>query len=372
MEEKSHIYELMAKMLSGEANQLEIDELGTFFRDNSDDQYAFEMLSEWWQHSGSKSTEEDVFESFNRIKNRITPEDDNDEVVLYSHPSFWKKYGWATAAVFCALVGSIAFLLYSNHISGDQKEILATDQNSMSQVYTNYGSKSNIVLPDGTLVLLNSGSTLTYDNKKFGKENREVNLVGEAYFDVAKDANNPFIIHAGKINVKVLGTVFDIKSYPEDSVIQATLIKGAIEVAFLNRSKKKIRMKPNQTLTVLNTLLNDNIHVIDSRISKSPINDEKGYLIKPVTLMSADSVIVETSWVENKLAFQSEKFTPLAKQMERWYNVHINFTDNKVRQYKFTGVFMNESLEEALKALKLTAPFDYKIEGDDVYISSRK
>jgi ferric-dicitrate binding protein FerR (iron transport regulator) len=234
-----------------------------------------------------------------------------------------------------------------------------------NEITTRYGSKTKVTLPDGTVVWINSGSKLVYNNRSFGLQDREVTLVGEGFFDVAHDAVHPFIIHAGKISVKVLGTSFDIKSYPEDKTVEATLIKGSIEVTITDRPQKKVLLKPHEKLTVFtdDRMITQNLDAI------KPDDKQKGYKITPMTFIPSDSTVVETSWVQNKLAFRSEPFSDLAVQMERWYNVHINFSDGKVKQYRFTGIFVNESLDQALKALQITAPFHYRIEKNQVYIS---
>src|SRR5699024_2915902 len=143
------------------------------------------------------------------------------------------------------------------------------------------------------------------------------------------------------INIKVLGTVFNVKSYPDDSQSSATLISGSIEVSFANRPRKKVRLQPHQTLTFFNHSI-----IVENNIkpNHNKVQSKNGFMIAPAKIMPEDSLIVATSWVEDKLAFRSESFPELARQMERWYNVHINFSDDKVKQYQFTGIFKNESL----------------------------
>ncbi len=367
MEEQTHIWNLITRKLSGEATAEEVSELETYLKSHPEKQYAFGMLSEWWRLKEPAQADERIAARFQKLRQQLQlPEKDDVEELPPLRYGFWPRNKWAVAAVALVLVGCAAFFYFSGGRFSMDPSAAIVSEGVMSQVSTSYGSKSKVVLPDGTLVWLNSGSNLTYNNRKFGKESRAVVLVGEAYFEVAHDADHPFIIHAGKINVKVLGTAFDIKSYPSDPTIQATLIRGAIEVSFANQPKKKVRLKPHQTLTVVNNAM----MIAGNRVNKGLAQSKNGYTVNPVTVMPEDSTIVETSWVDNKLAFRSEAFPQLARQMERWYNVNINFTDSQVKQYKFTGIFKNESLEQALKALKITAPFNYRVNGDEVYISS--
>src|ERR1700738_3910132 len=100
----------------------------------------------------------------------------------------------------------------------------------MNVLFTKRKSHSNLQFPDGTLVVLNENSRISY-NADYGRPNREITLEGEAYFDVARNPGSPLVIHAGNINIKVLGTSFDVKAYPRDRQVEASLIRGAIELS---------------------------------------------------------------------------------------------------------------------------------------------
>lgn len=368
MIEDSRIWNLMSRKLSGEATTAELEELEELLKTNPKAQYSFEVLSEWWELEDTERSKQESEESLKRVKEQLSyaeNQDENTEDLSQIEIKPWYRR-WGVAAAVIILLGLSAVYLYPSFF-GSNSHIDATNKGIMSQVSTRYGSKSKIVLPDGTLVRLNAGSNITYNNKEFGKSTRTVTLIGEAYFDVAQDANHPFVIHAGKINIKVLGTVFNVKSYPDDSQSSATLISGSIEVSFANRPRKKVRLQPHQTLTFFNHSI-----IVENNIkpNHNKVQSKNGFMIAPAKIMPEDSLIVATSWVEDKLAFRSESFPELARQMERWYNVHINFSDDKVKQYQFTGIFKNESLKQALKALTITAPFHYDIVGDEVYIYS--
>jgi ferric-dicitrate binding protein FerR (iron transport regulator) len=331
------------------------------------------MLSSWWALFKNPDAEEDASGSFAHLRELIgapevqQPVESPAAVAPWDMPGYrktsWKK--WLVAASLAAVIGLGAALLLKSRPSGT--EIAATtssQQSGLSEISTRYGSKSKVTLPDGTMVWLNSGSNFTYDNNHFGETGREVTLSGEAFFKVAKDPGHPFVIHAGKIDIRVLGTSFDVKSYPEDATTTATLIQGSIEVSFADQPKKTVRLAPSEKLVVFN----DDEQVLQNLSSLKPTG-RQGYQITPVTVIPSDSTVVETSWVENKLAFRGESFEQLAVQMERWYNVHINFSSSAVKQYRFTGIFTTESLDQALKALQITAPFRYRIEKNEVYIS---
>ena len=374
MKDETSIWSLIAKKFSGEATEAELSELEELLRKQPSWQYSYEMLSSWWVLFESRDAEEDASGGFAHIRELIgvpetQPSAESPAVVApWDMPGYqkkgWKK--WLAAAAIVVVIGSGAALLLKSRPSGAGAvgAAASSQQSGLSEISTRYGSKSKVTLPDGTMVWLNSGSNFTYDNNHFGETGREVTLSGEAFFQVAKDPGHPFVIHAGKIDIKVLGTSFDVKSYPEDATTTATLIQGSIEVSFADQPQKTVRLAPSEKLIVFN----DDEQVLQNLSSLKPTG-RQGYRIAPVTVVPSDSTVVETSWVENKLAFRGESFEQLAVQMERWYNVNINFSGSAVKQYRFTGLFTTESLDQALKALQITAPFRYRIEKNEVYIS---
>jgi transmembrane sensor len=240
-----------------------------------------------------------------------------------------------------------------------------TADNATSEISTRNGSKTKVVLPDGTQVWLNSGSKLSY-SKSFGNNNREVLLTGEAFFDVVHNAEKPFIIHTTNMNIKVLGTMFNVKSYPTDKSTVATLIRGSIEVSLKDRPAEKIILKPNEKIIVANSN-STVIKPIKTKLEQEP-DGVPIVSVRGLTYYQHSRDVVETSWVENKLIFQNESFEDLASQLERWYGVNIRFKNPEMQQLYFTGDFKNESISQALDALKLSNNFNYTIEGNNITI----
>jgi ferric-dicitrate binding protein FerR (iron transport regulator) len=227
-----------------------------------------------------------------------------------------------------------------------------------------------VQLPDGTHVWLNAGSKLTYD-KEFNSSRREVTLTGEGYFDVVRNEKKPFIIHTEKMDVKVLGTRFNVKSYPNDKATEAALIHGSIEVSLKDRPLEKIILKPNEKIVVANR---DTFLSVSNGPRSQKANLEPLVAIKHLTYQKEDSSIIETSWLDNKLVFEDESFKDLALKMERWYGVSIIFKDEKTAAMRFTGAFESETIEDAMRALKITATvnantFNYTLHDKKVTIS---
>jgi ferric-dicitrate binding protein FerR (iron transport regulator) len=231
----------------------------------------------------------------------------------------------------------------------------------LSQVITKPASKTQIQLPDGSTVWLNASSNLTYD-KDFGKDFREVNLTGEGFFNVVRDPSHPFIIHTKVIDVKVLGTEFNVRAYPNDAYTETSLIRGRVEITVKNRPDERHYLKPNEKMSVANNITDE--------IAANDIKSKPFILTAPLTYYHADSTIIETSWVENRLIFQeNETFREVALKMERWYGVHISFDDEEVAQIHPFGSFTNETITQALDALRESFRFNYKISGSDIIIT---
>jgi ferric-dicitrate binding protein FerR (iron transport regulator) len=232
-------------------------------------------------------------------------------------------------------------------------------------VLSRAGARTKLVLPDGTKVWLNSSSKLKYA-QLIGGLTREVELEGEAFFDVAKDPQRPFIVHADSLEIKVLGTTFTIKSYPQDPTIEATLLQGAIEIIRKdNPNTPHVILKPNEKLVFSKHLPPALAHSPDSMIHQ-PMPAPTDMAVNSLPRNIPDSEKVETGWVYNKLVFDGDSFKELAVKMERWYNVNIIFKDPRLYTYHFAGSFAHESIQEALNALQLTAGFTYKIKGNEI------
>jgi ferric-dicitrate binding protein FerR (iron transport regulator) len=274
---------------------------------------------------------------------------------------------WYSAAA--VMAGILLFTLYLN-----RKPVVNTPPIASIpwlQKTTLPTKKSVVTLSDGTVVTLNSATTLKYPDH-FGDTCREIYLDGEAYFDVARDASHPFIIHANKMNIRVLGTSFDVKSYQNEALSEASLIRGSIEVTLNDRPSDRIILKPREKLIVQNnnTAVIKPTAVLANRVSPdSGAGKGTRYALTNLTYFPNNAkTIIETSWVENKLVVRDREFAQFSGQMERWYGVHIEFGNERVKGYRFTALFEKETLPQALNALKMIEHFNYRIADSTVYI----
>lgn len=371
-EHKKYTWNLIAKKLMGEASVEEIQELETLLRNNPDLHYPMQTITDLW-NSHVPGDQRRAELAFNRHLDRIkelnldlTPSSKSISSLFLPRTRAKRRAILLTAACSLVLVGVIIGLYPKSH----HPSVLAQATHSAAKdgnFQTNNGSRTNTVLPDGTKVWLNAGSHMTYD-KNFGDSNREVSLTGEAYFDVAHNAVKPFIIHTSKIDIRVLGTSFNVKSYPRDKTTEATLIRGSIEVSIKTRPNDKIILRPNEKLVVSNNDSALDMTRVSSRRRK--VEGLPVAVVKP-TYEENTGAIIETSWVDNKLIFQDEAFSELATRMERWYGVNIRFEDPNQKDWHVTGSFRNETIQQALDALELTEDFTYTIQNNQITIKDK-
>lgn len=365
------IWELMARKLAGEASVEELNELDQLLRTNPDLHFSIQAITDLWDHSTPPVDEASLQISYQQHIVRMQEmgisighqPDDSDYLLesTYSRPRSRRKVWMLAGSVM--VIALTAWVFYSNQSAPPKINDLAKITPSVVSVKN--GSKTKIQLPDGTQVWLNAGSKLTYD-KDFGNRLREVTLIGEGFFDVVRNEQKPFIIHTTKMDVKVLGTRFNVRSYPNDKTTEAALIHGSIEVSLKDRPSEKIILKPNEKIVVDNR---DTLEQYNITHHTAKENAEPLVAIKNLTYQSSDSTIVETSWVDNKLSFVNESFSELAPRMERWYGVSIHFREASLSTIHFTGTFTEETIQEAMKALTITEPFNYKFQGKTVLIS---
>jgi transmembrane sensor len=233
-------------------------------------------------------------------------------------------------------------------------------QHAHNIVVTKKGSKTNLILPDGTKVWVNADSRLSYD-KDFGSTIREVYLTGEAYFDVVKDKKKPFIVHTDNIDIKVLGTAFNVRAYIDEKNTQTTLLRGAIEVLLKKNNNKTLLLAPNEKMIVRNTEASSH----PEQLSKGGLPEIELLKLAPRKI---DSLSVETEWTQNRLVFEQETLADIIPVLERWYNITIELKNTRNADVLYRGKFENDSLEDVLESLKMIGNFSYRIQKDKIII----
>jgi ferric-dicitrate binding protein FerR (iron transport regulator) len=361
----NRIWNLLALKLSGEASPHDLAELDAYFIDHPEEKKIADHIFSFWNGKSDSVdiTDEMEEERFHLILDAEEEEEKEHIPFIPVSKINGNKYAWLYVAASVILIFGIGFLFKKNVL--DKSSI----SEKLQQVFVKPGSKSKIILPDGTVVRLNGSSKLSYP-KDFNKNVREVNLEGEAYFDVTKNAAHPFIVHTSNIDIKVLGTVFNVKSYEQDQTIETTLLRGSIEVYYKDDpSAPKVILKPNEKLVYRKDKADD-LAPQKNEAGDSLKKYERGQDISISTLAAnrPDSLKEETSWLYNRLVINGDDFNNLAAKFERWYGVKINILSKDLEKYHFNGIFENETIEQALNALQLTVKFHYKINDEVVEI----
>jgi len=365
-EHKEYTWNLIAKKLTGEATFEELKELEELLRNNPELHYPMQTISDLWNPIDPRE-QQVAEEAFSRHLDRMQDLkiDFHPAAPIISLPK--KSYRRALLAASVILIIGVTGLYLTWHKTPVTiaPTTAMTPSLAGNEIFTSNGSRTHLTLPDGTVVWLNAGSRISYE-KNFGVTLRSVTLTGEAFFDVAPNASKPFVIHTAHIDIRVLGTSFNVKSYPSDKTTEATLIRGSIEVSIRNRSSDRIVLKPNEKLIVNNEDSAMLAKEVATHHHGKP--DQSLVVIGKPTYEQNSGAMIETSWVDNKLVFQDEEFSDLARQMERWYGVTIRFDGSGKEELRFTGTFEKETVQQALDALKLTGNFNYSIDGTQITI----
>ncbi len=358
---KARFIELWAKRESGAITLLEQQELARLLAENE----HFANLSDILGNMAISVEPEDenagdyLEKRWLSLESKIKASESELATVLPSRPVFTLKRMLVAASVIAVVI--TAALTFDRWPSPHQKQA----ENNI--FYTKKGSKSNLVLPDGTRVWLNADTKITY-GKSFGEKLREVYLEGEAFFDVVKNPSVPFVVHTTTMDVKVLGTAFNVRSYADESSAQTSLIRGAVEIELKEAADKKIQLRPDEKIIVRKEISDREHSGAASGVAASP-----EILITHIKKSAADSAAMETLWVKNKLAFDHQELEKIAQQLERWYDVKILIEGDQLKQTKFNGTFASESLEEVLDAFKLTSAvgFTYQVNKNIITIKQK-
>ncbi len=308
-----------------------------------------------------KVQSDEINQSWEKFKVKINKQENKKEIIL----PFWFKI--AAIFVFSFVLGGLAFhFLDAENLFSDSQVAELIEINAPK------GSRSYVKLPDGSKVWLNSDSKLFY-SPDFGKKDRIVELQGEAYFDVEKNAAIPFRVNTSKITVNVTGTMFNLKAYPEEKTIETTLDEGEVILKNkdVNNKKDVIILKPKQR-AIYNTTDNKTIVLsTESKQTGSKVQEEEIKPIQPIKIDRNIDTELYTSWKDNKLIFRNEKLFEVFVRLERWYGVKINVKDAEILNYHFNGTIENETITQVMKIIQYTLPIQFEIEHKEITIDKK-
>jgi ferric-dicitrate binding protein FerR (iron transport regulator) len=329
--------EILLKYLNNNCSDKEFEEFGNWVKQNFLNEEGKSWSFDQWKMFEPELKKKDA-KKYNALLDKIHHEinlkhkgNEDNNVIIFSKVTKWLCR--AAAILFIPLLGVVFYLLSNNNFQTNKFTDLTVDT---LEVIAPTGSRTMVLLSEGTVVNLNYGSKIKYP-RNFTGNTREITLSGEGYFDVSHNPDKPFIVKTGKLNVKVLGTEFNVLAYPDDDIIETTLVKGKVII------EKTI--SSNQTIQVGTMVPGQHV---EYNINSDKITSSKGTVDKYI------------AWKDGKLVFDNEPIADIAEKLERMYNVEIE-VDEDVKYLTYTVTFYNDPLWLILDLMKETTPITYKI-----------
>ncbi|HVI45560.1 MAG TPA: FecR domain-containing protein [Chitinophaga sp.] len=343
--DQERLYHLLAREIANELTHAETEELQQLLQHHPHASYIRELFTRQWEEvSQQEYPQQMLAKHLQRLEQAAAPEEEAEEPVATSGRRLWLRIVAAAASL--AIIAVVGWkLLYRP----------ATAPPPQEQLVTTKGTRSKLVLPDGTRVWLNAGSKLDYPKTFAVDQQRIVRLEGEAFFDVTTDAARPFRVQTRSFTILVLGTSFNVRAYPEEDSAVTSLVQGAVQVQLDKAGKQLVALHPNEKLTVPANLFEQSEELVkesDTKKLQVPVYKQ------PLTQVR-DSVLTETAWVTNKLAFKHLELEKVTAMLEQWYGVEIGFRNEQRKQLYFTGVFDTGNVDNVLEALASTNSFTY-------------
>ncbi len=356
-----HIEDKIINVLTGRASQEELLEIRKWLSINEENREVYDEYVTTWIAGGMIGRKNDF--QADAAWTKLSKKMKKTYYAEYRIP--WGKIAVAAMIAVVILSGMMIYNI-SNEAHINEDSLAYTEYSSP------YGSKSQVKLPDGSNVWLNAGSILRYSSD-FNKNVREIYLEGEGYFDVARNEQKPFLVQTSTIAIKVLGTAFNVKAYPEESIVETTVERGKVQLLEpLTTSQGTTILQANQKAVVIKNMPAVIQMKEIGKTEKMKIKPPKYIPIAKMEVSSNIKVEAYTSWKDTRWIIESEKLADLAVKLERRYNIHIVFDDEELKNYVFSGKFENETLDEVLEVMKLSAPILYKTKQNMVYMSRNK
>lgn len=335
METKTaHIDELISTFLAEGLEAGVLEELKAWIAESEENRVHFMKCQEIWfsavqEQEGKYYDQEKAFELFEKRVEKQKAEKRKARI-----PVWRGLYKYAVAILLFGFISYFSYQKGENSLRNALAEI---------EVEAPSGSQTRLHLPDGTTVLLNSDSRITYA-QDFGVNSREVTLQGEGYFEVAHNQKIPFYVKTEDVQVRVLGTKFNFRDYPEDGEVVVSLIEGKVAL------KNKIRQEADLVL----------------------MPDEQMVLDKKEKVMKKESMNAQAvlQWAEGCLSFDETPLLEVAKILERSYDVEIEFTEESLKELRFYGNFnrTKQGLNDILNALSATGKVHYMLKGEKIVL----
>ena len=320
-----HIESLLIQSFSGETDEVEEQIIKEWFAQSDENKRAFNAYQKLWIDSKELMIPGaiDLEAALEKTKEQI--------------PQFRKKVTWLNYWPQVAAVLLLSILISSayNYLITPGPD--STEQAIYQEIKAAYGTQTHLQLADGTTVWLNAGSKLSFPISFKNQAERKVNLIGEGFFEVTKNAKQPFIVHTSQMDIKVLGTSFNVNAYENENNITVALKEGKVSLLkeFNGKTKEVISLNPME-------------------VAMYDMNNNKIIHTKETDL---DRYI---AWKDGMIVFFDDPIGKVVSRLENWYNVDIEVKDARLINYHITGTFNDNSLDQVLYFLSLMSPIDYE------------
>lgn len=325
--------EIFIKYLQGNCTETEFEQILLWIREGSLSTYDRGMVQDIWDEfepEAGSVERVNYARVLDKIHHQININQNSTQFVIQKASTKNRILAILTRAAAILLLPVLSLLFYTNLSDRDR---YADNLNDL-EVAAPAGSRIHIELGDGTRVWLNHGSKLKYPHR-FEGENRKVFLTGEAYFEVAHNSKAPFIVGTNRLEVKATGTAFNVSAYSGDDNIETTLVEGKV-ILYERETGHEIKaLSPGECLK------------FDAQ--KDVYTLESGHTEK------------NTAWKDGLLVFKNEKAEDVAKKLAKWYNVEVEISNEKVKEFTFTATFMDETLPQVLELMTLATPVNYQL-----------
>lgn len=329
----NHIDILIGKFISGNSSSEEIQELKKWKNAAEENQHLFEKCQKAWE-KGENHIPESILQ---QDKSKLESEYSrylSDRVRKMSRQSFFYKIAAILAFPIALAIGWYLF-------GESEKPVQLSEQ--LYEISSPKGHISKVKLPDGTEVWINTNSTIIYDASSFNSNKREIQLKGEAYFEVTSSQKRPFTVVTPHANVKVTGTSFNVNAYPASPLFETVLAEGKIELQMKSGDTESLHMEPNQ------------------RVIYNSIN-------KKLDVQQVEAEMF-TAWRNGEIIFKDATLADLIKELERIYDIKFHLKPASLGELRFRGMFSyNNNLIEALEKVKKSSKVDYYIQNKEVWL----
>lgn len=346
----SNIKYLLMQYITGKASSSEVAEAKEWIGKNEQNEKDFIILYEAWHKSLAAHHDLiDPDKAYSRFLTETTNKSKNN-------------YNYMLALAASILVICAAGLFFYNKHN--------TTSPQWNEIVVAKGKTQKMTLPDGTLVVINAGSSLKY-NTGFGVKERNVVLDGEALFDIAKSKNSiPFIVSAAGFTIRDIGTVFNVRAYKEDKAFETSVLEGEVSVegkiSGQESEESKVFVSANQLIRIKQNKINST--VVTNKIVQTTNR------IKPLQIidLTKEDQNEYNGWMNDIVAFNDTSFDDISRTLDRRFNVNILLEDAALSNFHYTGTFKNpEDVYKILNVIAQTTPIAYSNRGQDITIKMK-